>query len=155
MSTMASQITSLAIVYSIVYSGADQREHQSSASLAVVRGIHRSPVNFLHKGPVTRKIFHLMMSSCIFRTLLEDGGSGSGLDLEDHLLFCQMDFLCHFEGGEVGWKEAARSGQGQCLGHMMTSGYGSVFSIIGHLWWNAQVSAIFPLVPVIVITMRS
>ena len=42
---MASQITSLAIVYSIVYSDADQRKHQSSASLAFVRGIHRGPVN--------------------------------------------------------------------------------------------------------------
>ena len=38
---MASQITSLAIVFSTVYSGADQRKHQSSASLAFVRGIHR------------------------------------------------------------------------------------------------------------------
>ena len=41
MNTMASQITSLTIVYSTVYSGADQRKHQSSASLAFVRGIHR------------------------------------------------------------------------------------------------------------------
>ena len=41
MTTMASQITSLAVVYSIVYSGVDQRKHQSSASLALVRGIHR------------------------------------------------------------------------------------------------------------------
>ena len=38
MSAMASQITSFTIVYSTVYSGADQREHQSSASLAFVRG---------------------------------------------------------------------------------------------------------------------
>ena len=45
MSAMASPITSLTIVYATVYSGADQREHQSSASLALVRGIHRWPVN--------------------------------------------------------------------------------------------------------------
>ena len=57
MSTMASQITSLTIVYSTVYSGADQKKHQSSASLAFVRGIHRWPVNSRHKGPVTRKMF--------------------------------------------------------------------------------------------------
>ena len=44
MGTMASQITSLTIVYLTVYLGADQRKHQSSASLAFVRGIHRSPV---------------------------------------------------------------------------------------------------------------
>ena len=41
MDSMASQITSLTIVYSAVYSGADQRKHQSSTSLAFVRGIHR------------------------------------------------------------------------------------------------------------------
>ena len=57
MGTMASQITALTIVYSTVYSGADQRKHQSSASLVFVRGIHRWPVNSPHKGPVTRKIF--------------------------------------------------------------------------------------------------
>ena len=41
MSTIASQITSLPIVYSTVYSGTDQRKHQSSASLAFVWGNHR------------------------------------------------------------------------------------------------------------------
>ena len=54
---MASQVTSLAIVYSIVYSDADRRKHQSSASLAFVRGIHWGPVNSPHKWPVTRKMF--------------------------------------------------------------------------------------------------
>ena len=57
MGVMASQITNLTIVYSTVHSGADQRKHQSSASLAFVRGIHRSPVNCPHKWPVARKIF--------------------------------------------------------------------------------------------------
>ena len=51
------QITSLAIVYSNVYSGADQRKHQSPTSLAFVTEIHRSPVNSPHKWPVTRKMF--------------------------------------------------------------------------------------------------
>ena len=59
MTTIASQNTSLTIVYSIVYSDADQRKHQSSASLAFVRGIHRWPVNSPHKRPVTRKMFPL------------------------------------------------------------------------------------------------
>ena len=57
MGAMASQITSLTIVCSTVCSGADQRKHQSSASLAFVRGIHRGPVNSPHKWPVTRKMF--------------------------------------------------------------------------------------------------
>ena len=56
-SVMASQITSLTVVYSTVYSGVDQRKTQSSVSLAFVRRIHRWPVNSPHKGPVTRKMF--------------------------------------------------------------------------------------------------
>ena len=57
MGTIASQITSLTIVYLTVYSGADERKDQSSASLAFVRGSHRGPVNSPHKWPVTRKMF--------------------------------------------------------------------------------------------------
>ena len=57
MGAMASQITSLTTVYSTVISGADQRKHQSSVSLAFVWGIHRGPVNSPHKWPVTRKMF--------------------------------------------------------------------------------------------------
>ena len=57
MGSMASQITSPAIVYSAVYSGADQRKHQSSAALVLVRGIHQGPVNSPYKWPVTRKMF--------------------------------------------------------------------------------------------------
>ena len=48
MTTMASQITSLTVVYLTVYSDADQRKHQSSASLAFVQAA---------QGPVTRKMF--------------------------------------------------------------------------------------------------
>ena len=50
--SMASQIISLTIVYSALYSGADHRKHQSSTSLAFVWGIH----------PSCGKCFHLMMS---------------------------------------------------------------------------------------------
>ena len=46
MSTMASLITSITIVYSIFHSGAVQRKHQSSASMAFAWA----------KGPVTRKM---------------------------------------------------------------------------------------------------
>ena len=67
MGSIASQITSLTTVYSSFYSGADQRKHQSSASLAFVRGIHRRPVNSPHNGPVTRKMFpfdDVIMNMC-------------------------------------------------------------------------------------------
>ena len=59
MGAMASQITSHTIVYSTVYSGENQRKHQSSASLAFVRWIHQRPVNSPHKWPVTREMFSL------------------------------------------------------------------------------------------------
>ena len=57
MSAMASQITSHTIVYSTIYSVADQRKHQISASLAFVREIHRWQVNSPHKWRVTPKMF--------------------------------------------------------------------------------------------------
>ena len=51
MSAMASQITGVLIVCLNVCSVADRRKHQSSMSLAFVRGIHRWQVNSPHKGP--------------------------------------------------------------------------------------------------------
>ena len=60
---MASQITSLTVVYSIVHSGADQSKHQSSASLAFVWGIHRDRWIPRTKGQWRGKCFHLMTSS--------------------------------------------------------------------------------------------
>ena len=57
MSAMTSRITGVTIAYSIVCSGADRRKHQSSASLALVRGIHQWPANSPYKGLVKRKMF--------------------------------------------------------------------------------------------------
>ena len=57
MSAMASQITSWRLFTQPFIQGAGQTKHQSSASLAFVRGIHRWPANSPHKGPVTRKMF--------------------------------------------------------------------------------------------------
>ena len=64
MGAIASQITSLAIVYSAFYSGVDQRKHQSSASLAFVWGIHRDRWIPRTKGQLRGKCFHFMTSSC-------------------------------------------------------------------------------------------
>ena len=47
MSAIAFQTIGVTIIYSTVCSSADQRKHQSSASLVISS----------HKGPVTRKIF--------------------------------------------------------------------------------------------------
>ena len=55
---MASQITSLRIVCSTVYSGADQRKyHKVPRHWPFVRGIHRWPLNSPHKRTETRKMF--------------------------------------------------------------------------------------------------
>ena len=85
MNTIASQITSLTIVYLTVNSGTDQRKHQSSASLAFVRGIHRRPVNSPHKGPVTRKMFpfdDVIMITCPQLLIV----SGDYIGLVNHII---------------------------------------------------------------------
>ena len=56
--------------------GADQRNHQSSASLAFVKGIHRWPVDSPHKGPVTRKMFP-------FNDVIMLRGHGTGIQVMD------------------------------------------------------------------------
>ena len=88
MSTMASQITNLTIVYSTVYSGADQRKQQSPASLAFAWGIHRGPVNSPHKWPVTRKMFP-------FDDVIMAG--------DDHWLRRLSCFMCHSEAQITTW----------------------------------------------------
>ena len=75
MGAMPSQITSLTVVYSTVYSGANQSKHQSSASMAFVWGFHRGPVNSPHKWPVTRKMlpFDDVIMKTHLRTNFNDG----------------------------------------------------------------------------------
>ena len=78
MGVIPSQTNSLKIVYSTVYSDADQRKHQSSASLAFVRGIHRWPVNSPHKWPVMRKM-------CPFDDVIMTSKLGSAVALIQYL----------------------------------------------------------------------
>ena len=92
MDVIASQITSLTIVYSTVYSGADQRKHQRSASLAFVRGIHRRPVNFPHKWPVTRKMFPLDDVIMIIGNVPQTDTLGAGQNGRN---FCKRHFQIH------------------------------------------------------------
>ena len=73
-SAMESQITSLTIVYTTVYLGADQRKHQSSASLAFVRGIHLVTGEFPAQTPVTRKMFPF---DDVIMTILSANGSAA------------------------------------------------------------------------------
>ena len=109
MGGIASQITSLTIVYSIVYSDADQRKHQSSASLAFVRWIHRGPVNSPHKWSVTRKMFPLHdvimfhERSVTGRTLYKDQSVTCGRSISGYRIFCCFIFSIVFfrEWGSV------------------------------------------------------
>ena len=66
MGAVASQITSLMIVYSTVYSDANKRKHQSSMSLAFVRGIHRGPVQVMAwcRQATTHYLSQCCLSQC-------------------------------------------------------------------------------------------
>ena len=90
-SSLASQITSLTIVYSTVYSRADQRKHQSSASLAFVWGINRWPVNSPHKGPVTRKMFPF---DDVIMYLREQLMHHLTISCQLHRAPCRLIFVC-------------------------------------------------------------
>ena len=91
MTTMASQITSLTVVYSTVYSDADQRKHQSSASMAFVWGIHWWPMNSPHKGPVMWKMFPfddvIMYYKCYDEVVLDKCSKSRWLNNISPLLF--------------------------------------------------------------------
>ena len=141
MDAIASQITSLTIVYSDVYSDSDQRKHQSSASLAFLRGIHRGPVNSPHKWSVTRKMFSFDDVIMIYNMQCV-GNSTSGIktDQTDQvtvLFIVRMPSqLCHRDMSKI-----MRS-----LGHE-TNNYSKTFSVIFHLWahtpfmngWNIEI----------------
>ena len=75
---MASQITSVSIDCLTACSGADQRKHQNSSSLAFVRGIHRWSMDSPHKGPVTQKMFP-------FDDVTMEGEPGGRLNKKDGL----------------------------------------------------------------------
>ena len=99
MVSMASQITSLTTVYSTVYSGADQRKHQSSVSLAFVRIVHRWIPRT--NGQYRWKCFHLMTSSWsiavpefIVMTKLTSSHVRSPLPKKIYLLFQVIAWWC-------------------------------------------------------------
>ena len=93
MGALASQNTSLTIVHSAAYSGADQRKHQSSASLAFVRGIHRWPVNSLHKWPVMQKMFPF--DDVIMMTFVSTSINYSSWQVNDGIFF--LFIMCMYE----------------------------------------------------------
>ena len=115
MSTMASQNTNFAIVYSTAYSGADQRKHQRSTSLAFLEEIHWWPVNSPHKGPVTRKMFPfddviLWYNVCKVHVTTALDGVWNGLRLANHkpCMWCRrsrLDFWQYCLSREYQWND--------------------------------------------------
>ena len=69
---MASHITILTIVYSTIYTGADQWNYQRSASLAFVWGIHRWSVNSPHKWPVMLENDSIWLLFCLYQLFVVD-----------------------------------------------------------------------------------
>ena len=119
MGTMASQITSLMIVYSIVFF---RRRSKKTSMLRVTGlcgggGIHREPVNSPHKWPVTRKCFHLMTSSCcilrLARRVINCSGSLCQVNSTNtralevsykHLWLIISVCVCVSVTGSLGWR---------------------------------------------------
>ena len=86
MTMLASQITSLTVVYSIVYSGVNQRKHQSSAPLAFVWEIREFPaqmasnaenVSIWWRHHVVGHEWHYSTGMPYFCRVLVDFGAGS------------------------------------------------------------------------------
>ena len=107
MTTMASQITNLTVVYSTVYPDADQRKHQSSASLAFVWGIHRDRWIPHAKGQLRRKCFHLMTSSwnrwqlSSTKFICKQNSSYKTVDL--HALTIKYEYFTYFLAHATTW----------------------------------------------------
>ena len=87
---MASQITCVSIVCLTACSDAIQRKHQSSASLAFVRGIHRWPVNSSLKEPVRPKLFPFDDVIVSFRNEFQHAnGYASSVMMQGHWSHCK------------------------------------------------------------------
>ena len=105
MSTITSLITNRTIVYSTVYADADQRKHQSPASLAFVRGIHRRPVNSPHKWPVTRKMFPfddvIMRMADVARCTSARSKYRPGAPHQQWIMGTLQHTMAHVTGGKI------------------------------------------------------
>ena len=108
MSAMASQITSLTIVHSTVYSGTDERKHQSSMSLAFVRGIHRWLVNSPRKGPVMWNMFPF---DEVMMVLTLNVRGSSYLGLTRSISWLLMPWLLTSPGRQQPWYWLCRIGR--------------------------------------------
>ena len=96
-SAMVSQITGFSTVCSTVCSGANQRKHQSSASLAFVRVIHQWPVDSPHtKGQLRGNCFHKMTSSWKILSCMEHTADDFKRDIATPTIISQHDLFDTF-----------------------------------------------------------
>ena len=87
MSVMASQITSLSIVYATVCSDTDQRKHQSSVSLAFVRGIHKmADISLQRRHDECHGISNNQPLNCLLNCF-------SGADQRKHQISASLAFV--------------------------------------------------------------
>ena len=135
MSAVTSQITVISTVCLNVYSGAHQRKHRSSSSLAFGRGIHWWPVDSPHKGPATRKMFPsddvIMWCYQGYDTTFEfmqqwcsRGSRGS------HTLICS---LCGLHASLEMLNIDMVFKKFSSMASKMTSSNGNIFRVTGHL----------------------
>ena len=109
MGPIASQITSLTIVFSTAYSDTEQRkQRKSSPSLAFVRGIHRGlpRTNGRYRG----KCFHLMTSSWHIYAFSRDGyivrrSHGSTIKAMPGITTVEIEII--FQGWHENWISAS------------------------------------------------
>ena len=125
MDTVASQITSLTIIYSTNYSDADQRKQRSSASLAFVREFHRWPVNSPPKWPVTRKIN--VYTSTDFSI--------------DHQRISEEFHPINLYGYRVGWARDTLNGLGSLLTTYSLLKRSTFYAMIVLCHWNTCVDS--------------
>ena len=152
MGSKASQIASLTIVYSTVYLGADQRKHQSPASLTFVRGIHRWPMKFPHKWSVTRKMLPfddvIMYLPALSQTMADcfTYHQSSALlalcqkkkhvwpeDLPNEGLILWVAFLCHIRDFDYGFFVFCRLSYPKIM-HLMSISLRILLMIIINKW---------------------
>ena len=128
MSAMVSKIISLTIVSSTVYSSLFkfyQRKHQSSASLAFVRGIHRWPVNSLHKGPVTWKMFPF---DDVIMNYKKSINRGDSIIIFASICLCLFLFISCVNSGDIqSWEYRDHRG---CCANILRWGMGF------YMWWR-------------------
>ena len=123
MGTIASQITSLAIVYPAIYSDADQRKHQSPASQAFVREIHRRPVHW------NENVIILMKSSSLAAPKVVKMTTFGAASDETFIKMMTFSFQCEFPA-------------------QMASNAENV-----SIWWRHHVMHMWKLLPCVMITI--